>query len=80
MSIARRNPRVQQVARQPDGSYRPARTKCQTAICPLTRGVAPEFNAFVSARVRAIAGSVGAPAEESEQWTPNAEIIFILPR
>jgi hypothetical protein len=48
----------------------------RSPICPLTRGLAPGFNAFGSARVRAIAASVGAPVDESEQCTPNAEIIF----
>ena len=33
-----------------------------TAICPETYGLAAEMNAFVSARVKAVAASVGAPA------------------
>src|ERR1700761_3264962 len=32
-------------------------------ICPLTSGLSPDFNDFVSARILAIAASVGAPTE-----------------
>lgn len=35
----------------------------QVGICPLTTGLSPDFNDFVSARLLAIAASVGAPHE-----------------
>jgi hypothetical protein len=41
-----------------------ARWKLQ--ICPITQGLSPELNEFVSARLLAIAASVGAPRQDSE--------------
>jgi len=35
----------------------------RVGICPLTSGLSPDFNDFVSARILAIAASVGAPGE-----------------
>ncbi len=44
-------------------------------ICPLTVGLAPSFNDFVSARVLAIAATVGAPIQTG-RCTHNVYIIF----
>jgi hypothetical protein len=45
-------------------------------ICPLTEGLTPAFNSFVSARVKAIAASVGAPHQWAAQCRPNVAIYF----
>jgi hypothetical protein len=46
-------------------------------ICPGTIGLDPGYNAFVSARVRAIAAFVGAPVvKDDETCKPNVQIIF----
>ena len=42
-----------------------ARWKLQ--ICPITQGLSPEFNEFVSARLLAIAATIGAPHQDSEK-------------
>jgi hypothetical protein len=47
-----------------------------TEICPRTEGLAPAFNSFVSARVEAIAASVGAPHQWAAQCRPNVAIYF----
>jgi hypothetical protein len=44
-------------------------------ICPLTVGLSPSFNDYVSARVLAVAASVGAPSQTG-RCTHNAYIIF----
>ena len=36
-------------------------------ICPITQGLSPEFNEFVSARLLAIAASIGAPHQQEEK-------------
>jgi hypothetical protein len=45
-------------------------------ICPVTMGLSPDMNAFVSARVTAIAKDVGAPQSKSPHCKPNVEILF----
>jgi len=46
-------------------------------ICPITIGLSPKFNDFVSARVRAVAVSVGAPVQAEDRCTRrNVYIIF----
>ena len=45
-------------------------------ICPRAEGLAPDFNAFVSARLKAIAASVGAPHQWAAQCRPNVAIYF----
>ena len=47
-----------------------------TQICPRTEGLTPAFNAFVGARIEAIAASVGAPHEWAAQCRPNVGIYF----
>ena len=47
-----------------------------TEICPRTEGLSPAFNGFVSARVKAIAASVGAPHQWAAQCRPNVAIYF----
>jgi len=45
-------------------------------ICPLTVGLEPGYNAFVTARVRAVADSVGAPTQPDLSCKDNVRIIF----
>jgi hypothetical protein len=47
-------------------------------ICPSTLGLSPAFNAFVSARILAIAAAVGAPHKDPEQCKgkENSFVIF----
>ncbi|HEY5048272.1 MAG TPA: hypothetical protein VII49_09650 [Rhizomicrobium sp.] len=45
-------------------------------VCPLTLGFPPAFNAFVTARVLAVAASVGARTQEAGKCNPNIEIIY----
>jgi hypothetical protein len=47
-----------------------------TEICPRTEGLAPAFNAFVAARIEAIAASVGAPHQWAAECRPNVGIYF----
>jgi hypothetical protein len=47
-----------------------------TEICPRTEGLTSAFNGFVTARVEAIAASVGAPHEWAAQCRPNVAIYF----
>jgi hypothetical protein len=44
-------------------------------ICPVTSGLSPGFNAFVSARLLAVAAAVGAPSAEG-RCRHNVQIIF----
>jgi hypothetical protein len=53
-------------------------TRWRTGICPLARGLDPGMNAFVTARIRAIAQAVGAPHDESSSCVPNVQILFTL--
>jgi hypothetical protein len=53
-------------------------TRWRTGICPLTRGLDAGMNAFVTARIRAVAKSVGAPHDESPNCVPNVLILFTL--
>jgi hypothetical protein len=46
------------------------------SICPLTVGLRPEDNAFVTARVRALAAYVGAPVQADPRCTSNVRMIF----
>ena len=46
------------------------------SICPLTEGLAPGFNAFVTARLRALATYVGAPVQSDTQCKTNVHILF----
>jgi hypothetical protein len=45
-------------------------------ICPVTLGLSPEMNAFVSARVAALAAQAGAPLSKRPACKPNVEILF----
>jgi hypothetical protein len=45
-------------------------------ICPVTLGLSPSFNTFVSARIHAVAAAVGAPHQAAEQCKPNVLILF----
>jgi len=47
-----------------------------TEICPLTEGLTPAFNDFISARLKAIAASVGAPHQWPAQCRPNVGVYF----
>ncbi|HXY97133.1 MAG TPA: hypothetical protein VEH00_09190 [Steroidobacteraceae bacterium] len=46
------------------------------SICPLTGGLHPGDNAFVTARLRALAAYVGAPVQSSPQCKVNVQILF----
>jgi hypothetical protein len=46
------------------------------SICPATLGLTPAYDAFVTARVRAIAAYVGAPVQPDAQCKTNVEILF----
>jgi hypothetical protein len=45
-------------------------------LCPVTLGMPPAFNAFVTARVRAVAEKVGARTDKEGACKPNVEILF----
>ena len=45
-------------------------------ICPVTLGMPPAFNAFVTARVRGVAAQVGAKMGIAGTCVPNVEILF----
>jgi hypothetical protein len=46
------------------------------SICPLTVGLDPAYNAFVTARLRAVAAYVGAPVQSNLQCEDNVQILF----
>jgi hypothetical protein len=46
------------------------------SICPLTEGLTPGYNAFVTARLRALAAYVGAPVQSDPQCKNNVQILF----
>jgi hypothetical protein len=46
------------------------------SICPLTAGLSPGYDAFVTARLRALATYVGAPVESDPKCKTNVQIIF----
>jgi hypothetical protein len=46
------------------------------SICPLTKGLNPEQDAYVTARVRALAAYVGAPVQPGPQCEYNVTILF----
>jgi hypothetical protein len=45
-------------------------------VCPVTSGLTPGFNAFVSARIEAVAAIVGAPHSGTGNCKHNIQIIF----
>jgi hypothetical protein len=53
-------------------------TRWRVGICPTARGLDPELNAFVVARIRAVATTVGAPHEDSPECKSNVLILFTL--
>ena len=46
------------------------------SICPVTGGLTPGYNAFVTARLRALAAYVGAPVQSNPQCKANVQILF----
>jgi hypothetical protein len=46
------------------------------SICPSTIGLNPGYNAFVTARLRALAAYVGAPVQSDPQCKNNVQILF----
>jgi hypothetical protein len=46
------------------------------SICPVTVGLGPGYNAFVTARLRALAAYVGAPVQSDAQCKTNVQILF----
>jgi hypothetical protein len=53
-------------------------TRWRNGICPVTRGLADAMNAFVTARILAVAEVVGAPHQTSPNCKANVEILFTL--
>ena len=51
-------------------------TRWQTGICPVTQGLSAGYDAYVSARIEAVAAAVGAPREESASCKHNVYIVF----
>lgn len=45
-------------------------------LCPVTMGLDPGYNAYVTARLRAIAGAVGAPVQSDPHCKNNVWIFF----
>jgi hypothetical protein len=48
----------------------------RTGICPVAHGLSPAFNSFVQARILAVAATVAAPHQATEQCNHNVEILF----
>jgi hypothetical protein len=48
----------------------------RTAVCPMTVGLKPEHDNYVSQRILAVARDVGAPAQQVGLCTPNVQILF----
>jgi hypothetical protein len=46
------------------------------SICPISAGLTPSYNAFVTARLRALAAYVGAPVQSDPQCKSNVQILF----
>ena len=46
------------------------------SICPVTLGLDPGYNAFVTARIRAVAAYVGAPVQSDPHCESNVRIMF----
>lgn len=59
----------------------PARTgqlaRWKERVCPVTLGLTPALDAFVSGRVRLLAERIGASAQKSGRCRPNVEIVFV---
>jgi hypothetical protein len=53
-------------------------TRWRNSICPLTLGLDPARNAFVTARILAVAATIGAPHDDSSTCKPNVKILFTL--
>jgi hypothetical protein len=45
-------------------------------LCPITIGLDPAYNAFVTARLRAVAEAVGAPVDSDPHCQDNVRILF----
>ncbi len=48
----------------------------EKGICPVTTGLSPGFNAFVTARVKEVAAQIGAKVETNSHCKTNVQIIF----
>jgi len=46
------------------------------SICPVSAGLSSEDNAFVTARLRALAADVGAPVDSNPQCKSNVQLLF----
>ena len=46
------------------------------SICPLTEGLTPAYNAFVTERLRALGAYVGAPVQSEPQCKANVQMLF----
>ena len=45
-------------------------------ICPFTSGLAPQYNAYVTARLRELAFRVGAPVQSNSHCRGNLQVLF----
>jgi hypothetical protein len=48
----------------------------ENGVCPDTKGLAPRYAAFISARIRALAAQVHAPVDKDAKCRANIEIVF----
>jgi hypothetical protein len=53
-------------------------TRWRTGICPVTNGLSAAMNAFVTARILAVAEAVGAPHQSPPNCKSNVRILFTL--
>jgi hypothetical protein len=53
-------------------------TRWRKGICPVTNGLSAAMNAFVTARLLAVAEAVGAPHETAPNCKSNVQILFSL--
>jgi hypothetical protein len=47
-------------------------------ICPITQGLSPQFNDYVSARLLAVAASIGAPHQQAEKCKSRHNVYIIF--
>ena len=52
--------------------------KWRNGICPATAGLPPQYNAFVTQRIREVAALVEAPINSREACTINIDVVFTL--
>jgi hypothetical protein len=53
-------------------------TRWRNGICPVTRGLDPPMNDFITARIRAVATAVGAPVDAAANCKYNITVLITL--